>query len=268
MKFVNKKIVSIFLALAITISSFAILGTTEVDAATSSLKTLKANTTYTYNLDGKGSSEKIKFTRSAINSTDYKIKLYINGKYVTSVQEWHYGSYPSKEVRIFDFYSKDSSKEIYMKGENSSKIVKYNKGKYTIKTISGASDIKSYNSSTGIVKIPRWINDNVLMSCISEYKVSGYSITKQPINYGINPDMLTIRYKALKDIKAYKKPNSSTVAFTIKKGNIVYATATYSKDSKKYIRFETSSGKIGWVKVSSVTNVPTSMFKNIGYPRY
>ena len=268
MKLFGKKIVSIFLTLAITISSFAILGTTEVDAATSSLKPLKANTTYTYNLDGKGSSEKIKFTRSAINSTDYKIKLYINGKYVTSVQEWHYGSYPSKEVRIFDFYSKDSSKEIYMKGENSSKIVKYNSGKYTIKTISGASDIKSYNSSTGIVKIPRWINDNVLMSCISEYKVSGYSITKQPINYGINPDMLTIRYKALKDIKAYKKTNSSTVAFTIKKGNIVYATATYSKDSKKYIRFETSSGKIGWVKVSSVTNVPTSMFKNIGYPRY
>ena len=63
MKLFGKKIVSIFLALAIVISSFAILGTTEVDAATSSLKTLKANTTYTYNLDGKGSSEKIKFTR-------------------------------------------------------------------------------------------------------------------------------------------------------------------------------------------------------------
>lgn len=263
-----RKITSIFLTLAIVISNFTILNTTEVDAATSSLKVLKPNTTYSYNLDGKGSSEKIKFTRSAINSTDYKIKLYINGKYVTSVQEWHYGSYPSKEVRIFDFYSKDSSKEIYLKGEDTSKIIKYNKGKYTIKTISGAIDIDSYNKSTGIVKIMREINDNVLRGCVSEYKVSGYNITKQPINYGRNADMLTTRYKALKNIKAYKKPNSSTVAFTIKKGSIVYADATYSKGSKKYIRFRNSSGKYGWVKVSSVTKVPTSMFKDIGYPKY
>lgn len=263
-----KKFLSLFLTLAIAISSIAIFGTTEVDASTSSLKVLKANTTYSYNLDGKGSSEKIKFTRSRINSTDYKIKLYINGKYVTSVQEWHYESYPAKEVRIFDFYSKDSSKEIYLKGEHTAKIVKYNKGKYTIKTISGAVDIDSYNKSTGIVKILREIDDNVLRSCISEYKVSGYSITKQPINYGRNPDMLTIRYKALKDIKAYKKPNSSTVAFTIKKGSIVYANATYSKDSKRYIRFRNTSGKYGWVKVSSVTKISTSMFKDIGYPMY
>ena len=265
MKAISKKIISIFLTLAIVISSVVFLNTTEADAATSCIKRFKVNTTYKYDLDGNKSKEKIKFTRSKINSNDYKIKLYINGKYVTYVEA---SFYESDEVRLFDFYSKDKSKEIYIQGYYTAKIVKYNKGKYVIKTISESPFLDSYNSSTGIVRIYRMFDDQVLMNGISEYKVSGYTITKQPINYGRNPDMLTIRYKALKDIKAYKNPGSSTVAFKIKKGDIVYANATYSKGSSKYIRFRNTSDKYGWVKVSSISKVPTSMFKNIGYPMY
>lgn len=124
--------------------------------------------------------------------------------------------------------------------------------------------LASYNKNTGIVEIHRCASA-ILGGERSEYKVSGYTITKQPIDYGINADLRTVRYKALKDIKAYKEPNSSKVAFTIKKGNIVYIWATYSKGTSKYIKIRTSSDKYGWVKVKSLSKVPTDMFKNIGF---
>ena len=267
MKLNFRKFLSSILVLMMMISVFAVFETTEADAATSCIKKLSEDATYSYDLDRNKSKEKIKFIRVWKDSENFTIKLYINNKYVTSLDDSYYGSYDSDAVRIFDFYSKDKSKEIYLEGGDVNKIVKYNKGKYIIKTIKDCSMLYSYNSSTGIVQIYRNFDDNVLMNGCSLYKVSGYSITKQPINYGMNADMLTMRYKALKTIKAYKSPTSSKVSYTIKKGDIVYIYATYVKGSKKYLRVHTKSGKEGWVKVSSVSKVPASMFKNIGYPR-
>lgn len=263
MKLSLKKFLSSILVLMMTISVFAIFETTEANAATSCIKKLSEGVTYSYDLDGNKSKEKIKFIRVWKDSKNFTTKLYINNKYVTSVEDWYYDS---NDVRIFDFYSKDKSKEIYLEGRDINKIVKYNKGKYTIYTITDAFGLNSYNSKTGIVKVYREFDDAILYNGYSEYKVSGYSITKKPINYGGNADMLTMRYKALKTIKAYKSPTSSKVAYTIKKGDVVYMHATYVKGSKKYIGVHTKSGKEGWVKVSSVSNFPTRMFKNIGYP--
>ena len=266
MKLSLKKFLSSILVLMMTISVFAIFETTEANAATSCIKKLSEGVTYSYDLDGNKSKEKIKFIRTWQSSEKYTVKLYINNKYVTSVADSYYGNFDLDDVRIFDFNSKDKSKEIYLEGNNTSKIVKYNKGKYTIYNIKGGECLDSYNSKTGIVKVYREFDDAILYNGYSEYKVSGYSITKKPINYGMNADMLTMRYKALKTIKAYKSPTSSKVAYTIKKGDIVYMHATYVKGSKKYIGVHTKSGKEGWVKVSSVSNFPTRMFKNIGYP--
>ena len=82
-------------------------------------------------------------------------------------------------------------------------------------------------------------------------------------------------YKALKDIKLYKSPTTTKGSFTIKKGTVVNAVATYSKGSNKYIQVYVLSKKndwkkvsSGWLKVSSLYKMPTSMFKNIMYNYY
>ena len=51
----------------------------------------------------------------------------------------------------------------------------------------------------------------------------------------------------------------------IKKGDIVYANATYSNGTSNYIRFNSKSGKQGWVKVAELSKLPTNMFKRIVY---
>lgn len=135
MKLSLKKFLSSILVLMMTISVFAIFETTEANAATSCIKKLSEGITYSYDLDGNKSKEKIKFIRVWKDSKNFTTKLYINNKYVTSVEDWYYDS---NDVRIFDFYSKDKSKEIYLEGRDINKIVKYNKGKYTIYTITDA----------------------------------------------------------------------------------------------------------------------------------
>lgn len=125
MKLSLKKFLSSILVLMMTISVFAIFETTEANAATSCIKKLSEGITYSYDLDGNKSKEKIKFIRVWKDSKNFTTKLYINNKYVTSVEDWYYDS---NDVRIFDFYSKDKSKEIYLEGRDINKIVKYNNG--------------------------------------------------------------------------------------------------------------------------------------------
>ena len=63
MKLSLKKFLSSILVLMMTISVFAIFETTEANAATSCIKKLSEGVTYSYDLDGNKSKEKIKFIR-------------------------------------------------------------------------------------------------------------------------------------------------------------------------------------------------------------
>lgn len=245
------------------IAVFSVFETMEAEATTAFIQKFVEGKTYNYDLDGNGSKEKIKFIKTSNDTASFKYDLYINDKLVTSIENKNNNS---DSVYLYDFNIKDKSREICIEGNDSIKIVKYNEGKYFIKNIDHATGIDSYNRNTGVIKVGRFSEKNKnLIGYFSDYKVSDYKIEKQPIDYEINENMKSTKYKALENVKTYKYPNSSKVAYTIKKGDIVYANATYSNGTSNYIRFNSKSGKQGWVKVAELSKLPTNMFKRIVY---
>ena len=111
-----------------------------------------------------------------------------------------------------------------------------------------ASSDKAKDSSDGNVK------------CLDYVTLGDYStinIKKSEIDKSTK-EQITKNIKSTGDYTKVKKGK-------IKKGDIVYANATYSNGTSNYIRFNSKSGKQGWVKVAELSKLPTNMFKRIVY---
>ena len=243
------------------------------DIPAGKIQELKEEKTYSYDLDGDGTQEKLSYE---LKNNCYRI--YINGKKAQKIKldDSYYApvlqiadldtSTPGLDLWAYCYASSDdiSYSGLYQYSNQKLKEVfrlEYQKISKNFEVKSGylsKTDGKGNFSiamdrvfdATGIVgnyyvNIPYQLkNGKVKRVSTNVYKFAAMYSTNSKIAAG--------KFKAAKNIKFYTKPNTkSKTAFTLKKGKIVKAENIYFKNGVTYVKFKAGNGKIGYLKGGS-----------------
>ncbi len=264
----KKNFLVLFTKIAIIAAVVLFVGVLKTTATEA--KSLREGKTYSYDLNGDGKKEKIKYTTSVNeNKVITRATLYINGKKKTSVKckdsfsAWLY---------MTDIRKKDKYKELYLSFTWSSDCFtrgygyRYKSG--SLKKIFTHVDRKSVRNS---ILNTQANNGTVSFSeeySGSEYLGQGFVVKKYNIK---NKKLVPVRqqvynttglwkkspYHASTLIKVQKSVTDDTELFEISSGTTFYVykirLASKSSDVRStditHIYIKTSSGKKGWIEV-------------------
>lgn len=261
-----KKFIGVILACCIILGNFQ--GKGDVYAASSYIKNMKSNVNYYYDLDGDGKKEKIKQVTYRDNNLMTVTKLYINGKLKKT-----YENIRSIYVSIADFNKYDSKKEICVGIQSSNfsyypmtNIFRYNKdGSY--KNYRFMGKIEKIDNKTGTIMLEYGSSSESKYFKSFDKVFGGYGVQiKNYIKVGkssitsvnrknatVTGDTAQSYYNPVKAMKAYTSTSCKTKAFNISRNDNVKILTLCQTGGKKYVKVKNKSGKVGWVKVGSVT---------------
>lgn len=259
------------LAVALAMSQGTVLqvkGSGDVPAG--KIQELKEEKTYSYDLDGDGTQEKLSYE---LKNNCYRI--YVNSKkaqeiklddsYYAPVLQiadldtatpgldlWAYCYASSDDISYSGLYqySNQKLKEVFrLEYQKISKNFEVKSGYLSETDGKGNFSIamdRVFDATNLVgnyyVNIPYQLkNGKVKRVSKNVYKFAAMYSTDSKISSG--------KFKAAKNIKFYAKPNTkSKTAFTLKKGKIVKAESIYFKNGVTYVKFKASNGKTGYLK--------------------
>lgn len=272
-----RKLRNVFMMSALAMT-FAFASKCDVSAKTTSVKPLKANKTYEYNLDQKGAKEKVKVVQKQVSTDDYdytSMTLYINNKAVVSKVK-------DGAVFVMDTNKKDKQMEVLIaKGfQNDSwtdnlcdaTYYRYTSGKLKKVQNLGSVAKKKYKKLAWI----HYVTDHAAFKVDSKgnltYRVclsldkgldyihfddtmklkNGKFVTSSKKSFSLK-DEGTGTYRSKGTNKVYKTPGSSKVAFTLKDKGVFYKKGVYIKNnSTYYVKIKAKkTGKTGYIKNKS-----------------
>lgn len=253
-----------------------------------SVTTLQPNKTYQYNLDKKGSKEKISYSLGK-SGANKKITIKINGKtaHTTTLGRDFYKA----RMQVLDINKSDRYLDLWVYAYEGSDDLGY-AGLYryqnkTLKRIwqltedtNGGKKMycrkPGYLASTDgkgkfVVVMDRAVNTGYLTgshwdrvgfkisgSKVSQVSKTGFLFQKIQTMSGTNKPL-----KTAKSLKLYKDHNKKKGSFTVKKGTSLTPKKSYISGKVVYVQYALSSGKTGWLCSSDYKN--PSMFTNIGF---
>lgn len=237
-----------------------------VKADVAQAKALKDGKTYAIDLDGDGKKENIKCTTVAISDEKCAIRVYINGKRITTVMPKDYSFWGSASV--IDIDKKDGKKELYVEFgvENDcfagGTAYHYANGKLTkyftfdAPTSFRMSIVESQPGNGTVYFIGEYGDDYVHQGYVKQaFKVSsGKLVPSSKTTLNTTSVWRKNDYKATSSFQVYDNIGDKSAKFTVAKGTIFHiykirvekASSLSSGISYFYIR--TSDGKEGWVK--------------------
>jgi hypothetical protein len=228
--------------------------------------TLKAGTTYHYDLDGDGKAEKLLYK---VNSNEKAftsaIKLYVNDKLLLSKKD-HGFDY---EIQLCDLDTKDSYLDMYINLESDSGYMtdafftRYHNGKL-FNTVNFKPSIHIKNYAFGRYKLGKVIGNGKFYAvidtpalsdaigsyyCYMPFQLKGHVVKNvMQKTYQLTKDSSTYQYKAKKSFQAYEQVGSQKVVYSVKKGDKVTFDMMYvTKAGNLYFRMISSKGKAGWI---------------------
>lgn len=261
---------TVFFFIAVLAATFFVAPISSLAAEKSSKLTnveiLEPDTVYTYDLNGDGQAESIRFklieNEEAHTAT---LKLYINKKLYLKKTD----NGLSFRVSILDLDQGDAYLDFFIHtvSENdcasNAFFAQYNEEKkfhttpiefekvaknlsvfrYSLKKIDGKGkftlsiDTPVYSPSIGCYY------------CYVSFQMKDGKITKLPAStYSLLKFSKEYQYKTVKAFSAYKTAGSKTVAYKVKKGDTVtFDKMHLSKTGKVYFRVINSKGKKGWI---------------------
>lgn len=245
------------------------------------IKELKPEKHYYYDINNDGKKEDIYYSTdySSYNEKAY-FYLYINNKMVKSQSTTVFLPDEEYNIKLYDFNKKDNYYDLVVGVENLGysdlSIMRYKNGKilnYKIdpgkcKRSSKFAYVLSISEKSGKGIVDFTVKDvygsDFMESTFTSFKyvVNNKGIFKQDTyNYEAVGLTKTHKYKAARNLNAYKKVTGSSKAFTIKKNEKVNVCKIYkSKNGKIHLYVKNSKGKYGWIRVGK--NRPFS--NNIG----
>lgn len=246
-------------------------------SAASSVKDLKENKTYQYNLDGKGKKEKISYTMTGAGTDVCVYKIKINGKVAKKIKL--NGYYYNPRMQILDINKKSKGLDIWVYAYRDSEDICYSalyryannkltkvwsppyKSHYNDMLAEGNGFLSSTDGK-GIftVVVDRavycdWATGNHLDNIVYRLKNGKVSLeTKRTVSFyqtytAQNYVVRNSRWlKTARKTKFYTDHSKKSKTFTLKKGTQCYPLKAYvASNSKVFVQFKTKSGKKGWL---------------------
>ena len=279
-----KKFTSVLLALLVITSSI-IISTVAVNAKSFKTTVLKKNKTYSFNLDKKGKSEKIRFEQTEEEkeyTTYYKSELYINGKKVFSSNDTD-----NVKVVVADTDKSDKQLEVFIiKGGlipinqgwsfiNHIYYYKYSKGKakkvqdlYNLAKSKFSKFAYLHAPTNNYIKVDGKgeLTTKVCVKLASYNKNNGLdfihfnNLVKLVKGKFVNTKSKS--YKALDEKigseiywrvsngknKVYKNPDTKKVAYTLKNNSKFTILSLYRKSKNKvFLQIKNKNGQKGYI---------------------
>ena len=243
--------------------------------AASSVKNLKLGSTYSYDLDGDGVKEKLKFKFTE----EGKYKIYINGKVKKTITLGEY--YYSPCLQVMDIDQADGVMDLFVYAYASSDdisysaLYRYQDGKITrIWNLGYGKDTAAafyqvpgyvtkcdgkgnfYVAMDRALKVDQLVGNHIdqIKYKIKDGKVSRVSqktfYFAETCGYDENGEFgRNVPFKCARKLTFYKEHNKKDGSFTLKKGTLLTPVKIYIVSEKSvYVQFKTASGKIGWLR--------------------
>lgn len=262
MKKSTKTITAMIVAGAILASNF--MAGERVAAADNKVTNLKSGKEYSYDLDGDGVKEKLKYTLTS----KQVYQIYVNDKVLYKKTLGTEGSNRYPMLQITDINTEEAGLDLWVYTYYCSddvefaSLVQYKDGKMKEIYKDGVGELYTVDGKGTFYqsiqdKLPTYAlvgthydsipyclkNGKVKKVKTNTYKFSGVFSSQEKIKGGV--------FKAARVLKFYKKPNTkSKVAFKVKKGQKVTVISTYYKNGTAYVKFKNAKGKKGYLKVT------------------
>lgn len=254
-------------------------------AVKSTVKELKPNKVYSYDVNQDGKKDKVKYT---FHEKDSAIRIYINDKLAKKVQLDKETGFYDGRMQIADIDKSDKTMDFWvygfafsddicfsalyeLKGDKLTKIFenKYKEMNENFSLSQGTLYSTDGKGNFDVSMDRAFFCDNMIGNHWDRipYQLKNGKVTRKDVRYYQFASTYTMdgkgKYEAAKKITFAKKPGGKETAFSLKKGQQVTVLQLYAKkNGELFVQYKNAEGKKGWLAASdySFENQP---FTNI-----